>query len=57
MQTMQRPSGGCGNCGGPVRTPKGEWGWTCARCVRELEARASSTGETDRESAGHRYFY
>ena len=32
--TMQRPSGGCSNCGGPVRTYKSGHGWTCAKCVR-----------------------
>lgn len=33
---MQRPSGGCGNCGGPVRTFKAGYGWTCTGCVRIL---------------------
>lgn len=34
----QRPSGGCANCGGPVRTCKA-WGWVCASCARLLRAR------------------
>lgn len=32
---QQPPSGGCRNCGGPVRTMKDE-GWVCAKCVRLL---------------------
>jgi len=31
----QRPSGGCDNCGGPVRTRKSN-GWVCAACERGL---------------------
>lgn len=31
----QRPTRGCTNCGGPVRTRKPE-GWVCTRCAREL---------------------
>jgi hypothetical protein len=37
---MQRPSGGCSNCGGPVRTHKPVHGWTCANCVRDIESAA-----------------
>jgi hypothetical protein len=34
---MQRPSGGCQNCGGAVRTykPNGV-GWVCSECARRL---------------------
>jgi hypothetical protein len=38
---MTRPSGGCDNCGGEVRTWKTGYGWTCAKCVRLLEREAS----------------
>jgi len=36
---MQPPSGGCSNCGGPVRTYKTGNGWMCAECVREQDRR------------------
>lgn len=36
---MQRPRGGCENCGGEVRTRKPGFGWTCAKCVRVLSTR------------------
>jgi hypothetical protein len=32
----QPPGGGCENCGGPVRTRKPGYGWTCWKCVRLL---------------------
>ena len=34
---MQRPSGGCQNCGGALRTykPNGV-GWVCSECARRL---------------------
>lgn len=35
--TMQRPRAGCDNCGGPVRSYKRHHGWTCAKCVRQLD--------------------
>ena len=38
MTKMQKPSGGCQNCGGAVRTYKSGWGWVCAKCVRLLKA-------------------
>lgn len=34
----QRPSGGCTNCGGRVRTRKAD-GWVCATCQGELARR------------------
>ena len=37
----QKPSGGCINCGGPVRTRK-NGAWICAKCnkaLSELEKR------------------
>jgi hypothetical protein len=37
---MQKPSGGCANCAGRVRTRKAGFGWTCARCVRLLSRAA-----------------
>jgi hypothetical protein len=32
---MQRPSGGCDCCGGPVRTYTTGIGWMCSKCIRE----------------------
>ncbi|APE08612.1 hypothetical protein BO226_04730 [Rhodococcus sp. 2G] len=37
MSKMQKPSGGCYSCGGPVRTWKPEHEWTCAKCVRNIK--------------------
>jgi len=34
---MQPPHGGCENCGNPVRTHKGWYGWVCWRCKRWLQ--------------------
>ncbi|WP_405832438.1 hypothetical protein [Streptomyces sp. NBC_00105] len=37
---MQKPSGGCVDCLGPVRTYKSDgWGWTCTACVQREKAR------------------
>jgi hypothetical protein len=44
----QAPSGGCENCGGPVRTRKGH-GWVCAKCDKDLDRQA----EHLRVTAGH----
>ena len=33
---MQRPSGGCTNCGGYVHTLK-DSGWVCWKCEKELD--------------------
>jgi ribosomal protein L37AE/L43A len=40
----QRPSGGCENCGGPVRTRKPS-GWLCAKCVDQLDREARVRAE------------
>ena len=34
---QQRPTGGCTNCGAPVRTRKAN-GWVCTDCDRKLDA-------------------
>jgi reverse gyrase len=39
MSADQAPSGGCQNCGGPVRTRKGH-GWVCSACDKELDRQA-----------------
>jgi hypothetical protein len=36
MSADQIPTGGCENCGGPVRTRKAH-GWVCAKCEKNLE--------------------
>lgn len=46
---MQKPSGGCINCGGPVRTYKSTYGWTCAECVREFECEATREARSQRD--------
>jgi reverse gyrase len=38
----QRPSGGCNNCGGPIRTSKPIWGWVCSRCLKLVSRREVS---------------
>jgi len=38
MVSKQRPSGGCTNCGGAVRTMKPE-GWLCAKCAKDIKLR------------------
>jgi DNA invertase Pin-like site-specific DNA recombinase len=40
MSADQAPSGGCENCGGPVRTRKGH-GWVCAECEKLLDRQAN----------------
>ena len=39
MSADQAPSGGCENCGGPVRTRKGH-GWVCSDCEKLLDRQA-----------------
>jgi tRNA(Ile2) C34 agmatinyltransferase TiaS len=40
LEPMARPSGGCDNCGGPVRTYKPDgWGWVCSKCLKLMRSR------------------